>query len=206
MILLILPRKQVQITYTLSWNWSLIFCSRETKGLWLKIWRTNSKRSLSMIVQWLKKAHLTKKEDGKHLNAKHLSDQSQGLLCIFVLLVEMEPIIKWVSDTYDAVQSVISHLSWFYNYYYLRNLPTSAGQCSEPLLSNGLSPLSLRFFDLLHPAFPEFTRTRMHFELGSGPSTVSVTRNLNFSLTKLWIAWIVVQENPHEMPKDNVDK
>lgn len=47
----------------------------------------------------------------------------------------------------------------------------------------------------------------MHFEVESGPSTVSVTRNLKFSLTKLWIACIVVKEKENliRSQKDNVN-
>lgn len=75
--------------------------------------------------------------------------------------------------------------------HYLRNFPSCSGQFSEPLLSKGLSPLSFRFFEflpmlLLFP--PEFNLTRMHFDEASGPSTVSVTRNLKLSLKKLCIA------------------
>lgn len=70
---------------------------------------------------------------------------------------------------------------------HLRNLPTFSGQLSEPLLSKGLSLLSLRFLEFL--PLSDFNLTRMHFDEASGPSTTSVTRNLKCSLKKLCIAW-----------------
>lgn len=75
--------------------------------------------------------------------------------------------------------------------FYLRNLPICSGQSSVPLLSKGLSPLSFRFLEFLPWLFwpPEFNLTRMHFEEASGPSMVSVTRNLKFFLKKLCTAW-----------------
>ena len=78
---------------------------------------------------------------------------------------------------------------------YLRNFPGWSPQSCEPLLSNGLSNLSFLFRQLLPFWFPaDLGHTRMHFDESWGPSIVSVTRNLNFSLKKLCTAWSITKK------------